>query len=103
MPKYHHYAIALALATLISAPLSAERLSIKPADIRDTWSYPSGALIINDRTLHPWSLRKAINPLTDATVRGVGAAQAQPPIPSTAAARQAGARLHRTRNRGGSR
>jgi hypothetical protein len=77
MRKYHHYAIALALATLISAPLSAERLSIKPADIRDTWSYPSGALIINDRTLQPVSLRKAINPLTNATVRGVGAAQAQ--------------------------
>ncbi|MFT5086802.1 MAG: hypothetical protein ACI906_000491 [Candidatus Latescibacterota bacterium] len=77
MRKYPHYAIALALATLISAPLSAERLSIKPADIRDTWSYPSGALIINDRTLQPVSLRKAINPLTAATVRGVGAAQAQ--------------------------
>jgi len=77
MQKYTRYVIALALATLGSAPLSAERLSITPADIRDTWSYPAGALIISDDALEPVSLRKAINPLNTATVRGAGAAQAQ--------------------------
>lgn len=75
MRNYTQCAILSAAVLLCCAPLFAERLSIIPTEIRDTWSYPAGALVIGDDALQPVSLRKAINPLKNATVRDAGSAQ----------------------------
>lgn len=72
MKKYTYYAILSALVAFCCTDLSAERLSIAPTAIRDTWSYPAGALVIGDDALQPVSLHKAINPLKNAAIRAVG-------------------------------
>ncbi len=69
--------LALLLSVLYNAPLAAERLAISPADIWSEWSYPSGALRLENGVLRPVLLRKNINPLSNATVRDVGADAAQ--------------------------
>ena len=71
----------LALFALVAfcsvRPLCAEQLIITPDQIQTLWSYPSGALTVSNGQLQPVSLRKNINPLARATVRGAGDALSQ--------------------------
>ena len=62
------------LYVLLLSPVGAERLIVDPTDIWESWTYPAGALQL-DQTggLHPVLIGKNIDPLKGATVRAAGA------------------------------
>ena len=56
--------------------IRAERLIMTAADIGENWVYPSGGLRLDEAgSLRPVRLGKDIDPLSEATVRGAGAAR----------------------------
>ena len=71
--------LLMALCTLLLdlAASRAERLSIAPLQIWESWSYPAGALHLDAAgALRPVLISKDINPLAGAAIRGAGAALA---------------------------
>jgi hypothetical protein len=77
MPSPHLLLLAFSILFLAPGTSRAERLAITPANIWEDWTYPSGALHIDSAgRLRPVLIRKDINPLAGATIRGAGAALA---------------------------
>lgn len=72
-----HVARLLLFVLLSTHPTAAERLTITPEAIQTHWSYPRGALTVANGALQPVFLRKHIDPMSRATIRGAGAALAQ--------------------------
>ncbi len=71
--------LLMALCTLLLDPAAsrAERLSIAPLQIWESWSYPAGALHLDAAgALRPVLISKDINPLAGAAIRGAVAALA---------------------------
>lgn len=76
MSPFRFLPIALCLLAPFSSPIRAERLVITAADIWEHWGYPPGVLRLDDAgSLRPVRIGKDIDPLSEATVRGAGAAQ----------------------------
>jgi len=74
MPSPHLLLLAFSILFLAPGTSRAERLAITPANIWEDWTYPSGALHIDSAgRLRPVLIRKDINPLAGATIRGAGA------------------------------
>ena len=69
--------LPLALCMLVPcSSIRAERLVMTAADIGENWVYPSGGLRLDEAgSLRPVRIDKDIDPLSEATVRGAGAAQ----------------------------
>ena len=60
----------------LSSSIRAERLIVTSTDIWENWGYPLGALRLDKAgSLRPVRIGKDIEPLSEATVRGAGAAQ----------------------------
>ena len=69
--------LALALCLAAVPTTRAERLALSPTDIWETWTYPAGAVQLEERgPLRPILIAQNINSLANATVRGAGAASA---------------------------
>ena len=69
--------LALALCLAAVPATRAERLALSPTDIWETWTYPAGAVQLEERgPLRPILIAQNINSLANATVRGAGAASA---------------------------
>ena len=69
--------IRSALVTLVilgplAVRMDAQSLTITPASVWDEWSFPSGAVTLEDGRLRPFLYRKDINAARGATVRGAG-------------------------------
>ena len=72
--------LALCLLVPFSSPIRAERLVMTSADIWENWVYPPGVLRLDEAgSLRPVQVGKDIDPLSEATVRGAGAAQSTAP------------------------
>ena len=77
MPSLHLLTLIFCILFFAPATSRAERLAIAPADIWEAWTYPAGALHLDPAgALRPVLIRKDINPLAGATIRGAGAALA---------------------------
>ena len=75
MPLFRLLPLALCIFLLDPSASWAERLTIAPAEIWDSWTYPAGALHLDEAgALRPVLIGKDINPLPGAAVRGAGAA-----------------------------
>ena len=62
------------------SPIRAERLVMAAADIWENWVYPPGVLHLDEAgSLRPVQVGKDIDPLSEATVRGAGAARSTAP------------------------
>ncbi len=63
-----------------SSSIRAERLVMTAADIGENWVYPPGSLHLDEAgSLRPVWVGKDIDPLSEATVRGAGAARSTAP------------------------
>ena len=79
MSPFRLLPIALCMLVPFSSPTRAERLVMTAVDIWENWVYPPGGLRLDEAgLLRPVRIDKDIDPLSEATVRGVGA------VPSTA-------------------
>jgi hypothetical protein len=65
-------AVALVILGPMVARMDAQSLTITPASVWGEWSFPSGALKLEDGRLQPFLYRKNINAARGAAVRGAG-------------------------------
>ena len=76
MSPFRLLPLALCMLVPCSSSIRAERLVMTAADIGENWVYPPGSLRLDEAgSLRPVRVGKDINPLSEATVRGAGAAQ----------------------------
>ena len=76
MSPFRLLPLALCLLIPCSSSIHAERLVMTAADIGENWVYPPGGLRLDETgSLRPVRIGKDIDPLSEATVRGAGAAQ----------------------------
>ena len=76
MSPFRLLPLALCVLVPLSSPILAERLVMTAADIWENWAYPPGVLHLDEAgSLRPVRIGKDIDPLSAATIRGVGAAQ----------------------------
>ncbi|MYF90949.1 MAG: discoidin domain-containing protein, partial [Gemmatimonadetes bacterium] len=76
MSPFRLLPLALCMLVPCSSSIRAERLVMTAADIGENWVYPPGSLHLDEAgSLRPVWIGKDIDPLSEATVRGAGAAR----------------------------
>ena len=86
--------LALALCLAAVPTTRAERLALSPTDIWETWTYPAGAVQLEERgPLRPILIAQNINSLANATCAVRAPRRHLPSVPLTATPLPAGDRL----------